>query len=1192
MSETLDLLFKIQTQGIDALDKVAGSTKAITLETKYSSAELQQFSTLLNTVTRSGDTTRKGLEDLAKSAKSVGAGVAGIAKDLLELDKANQRAADEAEKSSRRQQAALQQLGKAQEAAHAENKRREEAANKGGVNIDGIGKGAVLGAFGLGAVGGIGLQVGRQAVDELKNAIVSITSSYAAAARETKNFADRLDISTTEARRFEQIAEITGVSARSLEGGIRLVSTALEDQAGSGKKTADALHRLGIDFTESGGGAREMGSVILETIEKLSMMTDKTERAREATAILGRGAKELIPLINQYSELNSELTALGFNVTRDIIEKGDEAEKKFATMAVAFKILRDKLGEKLAPIVVSVIGQFVNAISDPGGGNPGLHLPEHGPGNRRPGDLNGFLQDANNQASHNLRLASDPSGLFRPPGLFGPTPFEAQAAATQAGGKAISDQYRTEYLKTKDGIHGQIKGLESGTGKEGTASRSLADLRRDLLSGALGKTAAQDTKDEIHSREAQIETLNGQLKDLTGAVRDAAKLERERVSTLKGAASAGRRLSGRGDTPQEKLQLDTDTELAKLTNLHGDDLARARGNVIGGSLLAKANLDEEQRKKDEKAEKKKTDDAAKRLQNLDVLGDEAFSVSGRLARESAKESAAASKDEDKFGDKGGITTALGRVLRAGSGQDALTNAPRQATSQDLLKQTTDDERRQERLLEVNSRPGQELATQKAISDLRLQTAAKVLQYELNIATTKGNQEQQGIAAEEARVKNAQTVKDIHEEDALKQAEANRKSAEDAHSLASGLTESAFGGSKGVRGFFAGEGRKLASQVAGNVAGPVIDKGISAVTSNIPTDGPFGKILSTALGGTILSPKKHPELDANTTAITSLTTSVNANTAAHGGTPPAGAGAGSVASGLSSILPPGVMSAFSKIAPLLSGSSTSPTGSGEAGVEGSAIPGSADNSSGESAAEGATSKIASTSKGLTGTLGKNVAGIAEIAAGAFAAYDGFKKGGAKGGVEGAAGVIGTAAGIASLIPGGQLVGGVLAAVGGVVGVIGSLLGDPKQQYLHTMEKEAQQNQYQAPTSISKSMGLNGNYSDTDAQGNARSSNLSAMPQIAESYYDWEKHAEVPGSVISPFGGPNTNPANSQTAGAAGSPSQAGGSQGPSYQININALDSKSIMDNASILTDAMHKAITAGHPVTDELRAQLNPGYAG
>ena len=1217
MNETLDLIYRIQTQGIDSLDKLGASTKAITLETKYSSAELQQFSLLLSTVTRSGDTTRKGLEDLAKSAKSVGVGVAGIAKDLLELDKANQRAADEAEKSSKRQQAALQALGKAQEAAAAENKKRDEAA----ANPKGGGAaGTALNALGLGALAGGGYAAAIATISALKDTVVSITTSYAEASRETKNFSDRIGISVTEARRFEQIAEITGVSARSLEGGIRLVSTALEDQTGAGKRTAAALDRLGIGFTEAGGGAREMGPVMLEIVDKLSHITNASERAREATAILGRGAKELIPLFDQYAEVNAELTRLGLNVDRNIIDKGEEAEKKFATMAAAFKVLRDRLGEKIEPIVVSVIGQFVNAISDPGGGNPGLHLPNYGPGNRRPGNLNGFLTDTltdlnTRQGSVLSRptLANDQNDTLSLGTLVGASnETSALFAKSQAGGKTVSDAYRNSFYKTKEGIQAHIRSIESGgedKSNNPATTGSLADLRQKLLGGGVGENAAQEIKEEINSREAQITGLNAQLKELTGAVRDAAKLERERVSTLKSAASVGRRLSGRGDTPQERLQLDTDTELRNLasSNLKGEDLARARGNVIGGSLLGKANLDREAQDKEDKKAKAAAEKEAKRLQELDLIGDEAFSMSGRLARESAKEDAAAGKDEDRYGGLGGVTTAKGRVLRAGAGKDDLAaNISRQATSQDLLKQTTDDEKRQERLLEAATRPGGELATQKAISDLRLQTAAKVLEYELNIAKTKGNQAVQDQAADDAREKNAQTIKDIHAEDALKQAEAQRKNAEEARSIASGLTEAAFGGSNGVRGFFAGEGRKLASQVAGNVAGPVIQTGLDAVKGSIPTGGALGTVFSKALGGTILSPTKGKGIDGNTAALINqkdstdklitATDNLTGTLSGTGGSGSPGSGAtGAIApSGLASILPPGTMSAFSSISKLLNGSSTPPTGSGEAGVEGSAIPGSPDNSSGESSAEGATAKLSSAAKTLPKGAANTVTGISEIAAGAFAAYDGFKKGGAKGGVEGAAGILTTAGGIATLIPAiGPVVGGILAAAGGVVGVIGSLLGDPKQQYLHTMQKEAQQDAYQAPTSITKSMGLNGNYADVDAQGNARSSDLSAMPRIAESYYDWMKHSEVPGSVISPFGGPNTNPANGTGTGAAAdAPGQGAGSQGPTYQLNINALDSKSIMDNAGILTDAMHKAITAGHPVIDEMRSQLQPGYAG
>jgi hypothetical protein len=1186
MSEEFALLFRIQTEGIDALDKMGASTKAVSLETKYSSAELQQFSTMLSIVTRSGDTYRKALEDIAKSAKTAGAATAGIARDLLELDKAQQRSAAEAEKAAARKEAAdekywqaFQKRADAEARAFVARRKREQeeaAAAAASSPLDGFGKGAALGAFGLGAVGGVGMQLGRQAIEELKNALLSLTVGYTSAAHETVNFAERLDISAGQARKLQNEASIAGVSVERLASSARIVATALEDGEGSGKKAAAAFARMGIDTHDAFGQIREAGPITLELIDKLSMITSETERTREGNAALGRGYKEIVPLVEQLRELSGVSRELGVNLQTNVVEEAAKADEKFRELALSFDLVRNTLAQKLLPIVIPIVESVTRLVS---------------------GQPEGAVESA---ASWGLGFAK--AAVSRPFKMIESGYDLARGAAALPGllsGEAGKDNASPGdlYNASKNAIAGgpgmQLDAAMKATNRRknaalessleendlpGRARKAKTEYEKSLttLRGA-GENATDADREAVTSAKLRSDALEAQLKE----TKEAGKTAKEQLAELKRITREGESLSGRGESGQQRIVASMATMLKSPEFLALPPVMQASGraSIVASAAEGLARED-----------KKKEDDTAKKLQEHQ---DKAIALSETFANRENRD-LVGTKGEAYSGPAGGVIqmldglTGISRSGLKGDALSALPSIPRQATSQDLLKETTDDEKRQTKLLEVNSRPGQELATRKAISDLRVKTSQDVLALELNIiaSTLSGAKAQQEV--ENATLKQAQAVKDIHEEDALRQAETNKQNAAEARSLATSLTEASFSGSKGVRGFFAGQGRSLAGQVAGNVAGPLIDTGLNAVKSNIPTDGPIGKAASTVFAGTIFDPsKKGTGIDANTAIIkTQIETTKaqidaqNANTEALGGKPTAGSPSsgtpigvfgtgGTAAAGIlgATGLPPALTSAIGRV---ISGSGTA--ASSLSSLFASAPSGTMDTSAaaqyGSIASGGTTSgtpvdigslgsqaSVSSTTSASTFT--KDAAAVGMIAGGAIAAVKGFSQGGARGALEGTAGVLGGAAGIADLIPGGQVVGAVLGIASMVTGMVGGLLGDPRALRAKAITNELGQNQYQAPVAWNVTEGPGGTYSDIDARGNLRSSTMSAVPTVAEPYETTaviggqRNYYAVPGQVTAPYSGGATGTGVTPTAGA----------PAPAPSMTVYAMDSQSFNDFA-------------------------------
>ena len=186
-----------------------------------------------------------------------------------------------------------------------------------------------------------------------------------------------------------------------------------------------------------------------------------------------------------------------------------------------------------------------------------------------------------------------------------------------------------------------------------------------------------------------------------------------------------------------------------------------------------------------------------------------------------------------------------------------------------------------------------------------------------------------------------------------------------------------------------------------------------------------------------------------------------------------------------------------------------------------------------------------------SAGNIVASGAMIGTGVMQAVGGIKKGGARGISNAIGGGLQTAAGIAAMIPGGQVVAPFLEAGALAADLIGSLFQDPRVARQNQINTEIAKNQYLAPTALNVTSGMDGTYVDIGAKGDIRTSTLSAFPSVAEPYITSRRltpggpltYYNAPGNVITPY---------------SGSPSAAT-SQGPvagGITLNVSAIDSQS------------------------------------
>lgn len=236
---------------------------------------------------------------------------------------------------------------------------------------------------------------------------------------------------------------------------------------------------------------------------------------------------------------------------------------------------------------------------------------------------------------------------------------------------------------------------------------------------------------------------------------------------------------------------------------------------------------------------------------------------------------------------------------------------------------------------------------------------------------------------------------------------------------------------------------------------------------------------------------------------------------------------------------------------------------------------------------------------TGTAGSTIEGVANTATTAIKdvsavanAASNIKNSDKNTGKSGAGAVsydisqgLQAAATVANSIPGGQVVGSALEIGALVAAGVSAIFGDQRKDRALQMQYDAEQHQWTAPSAYGLVTSQNGMSVTGDLTGAPRQYNgpLLAYPNTSSytSAYDYTVNRvgpqiAPPSGVTWPGGGGMSVPGGVGTLG------------NTILSLYIQAMDNKSIMDNAAGIASAVHAAINDGHPIRNGIQAAANP----
>lgn len=245
----------------------------------------------------------------------------------------------------------------------------ETLAGKLGINLpDGIGK--TLNGMGslstkMTAIIGVSAAV-VTAIVAIEKALIEMTLAQAEAARETETMAQVMGMTTTEYQEWDYILKTVGYSAEQAQGDLSMLAERAMDAAEGVGEGAELFNKLGINVEKSRGILKSQSELFTEVVDKLSKMTDETERNAIASALLNTTGERLVPILNATSgeleTMRQRAHELGVVLAEEDVTALSDLSKTAGEFQAAGEGLQKMIAGKMSPSLENLLDKGTDVV--------------------------------------------------------------------------------------------------------------------------------------------------------------------------------------------------------------------------------------------------------------------------------------------------------------------------------------------------------------------------------------------------------------------------------------------------------------------------------------------------------------------------------------------------------------------------------------------------------------------------------------------------------------------------------------------------------------------------------------------------------------------------------------------------------------------------------------------------------------
>ena len=245
----------------------------------------------------------------------------------------------------------------------------DNIAGKLGINLpEGIGK--TLNGMGslstkMTAIIGVSAAV-VTAIVAIEKALIEMTLAQAEAARETETMAQVMGMTTTEYQEWDYILKTVGYSAEQAQGDLSMLAERAMDAAEGVGEGAELFNKLGINVEKSHGVLKSQSELFTEVVDKLSKMTDETERNAIASALLNTTGERLVPILNAASgeldTMRQRAHELGAVLAEEDVTALSDLSKTAGEFQAAGEGLQKMISGKMSPALENLLEKGTDVV--------------------------------------------------------------------------------------------------------------------------------------------------------------------------------------------------------------------------------------------------------------------------------------------------------------------------------------------------------------------------------------------------------------------------------------------------------------------------------------------------------------------------------------------------------------------------------------------------------------------------------------------------------------------------------------------------------------------------------------------------------------------------------------------------------------------------------------------------------------
>jgi phage-related protein len=177
--------------------------------------------------------------------------------------------------------------------------------------------------------------------------------------------ADRTGMSIKQLQELKYVTSNLDIEFNTIQSTMSMFVNKMKGLDSESNTYTEALKQLGISTKDANGETKKTGDIYTEALQKLSEMTNETDRGVLASKLFGRGWMELTPLLkagkDEIARLTEEAHKNGLIMSDEAVISADQYEHAMLNLKQQFSMAFFEISQNFMPIIQNKLVPFIKS---------------------------------------------------------------------------------------------------------------------------------------------------------------------------------------------------------------------------------------------------------------------------------------------------------------------------------------------------------------------------------------------------------------------------------------------------------------------------------------------------------------------------------------------------------------------------------------------------------------------------------------------------------------------------------------------------------------------------------------------------------------------------------------------------------------------------------------------------------------